>query len=340
MDAIYFVTKNYFWTIKKEETSWILNQQAVDQEFVSLAYDQKMNRMYAGSFDHGLWFSQDEGESWERIGEGVLPTRIMSLAISPHNEEGPHQALWVGSEPSALYRSTDGGKHWVEHPSLLKLPSQPSWRFPPRPYTHHVRTIQVDKYEAKRIFVGIELGGVMKSEDKGITWEDRKPGSQFDVHSLTMTDSAPGRLYEAAGGGFAQSKDGGASWQTENEGLEDNTYLVHLAVNQANPDIIVASAAKGPRYAYQPSRAESVLVRKEGNNNWEVIQAGLPEAKGSTVFHLMASARLPNHFYALNNRGLFQSKDSGLTWEQVPLRFPEELTQKRIYACEGVESVR
>lgn len=59
--------------------------------------------------------------------------------------------------------------------------------------------IQPDIHDKQRIYVGIELGGVMKSVDQGKSWEDRKAGSQFDSHDLTMTNKAAGRIYEAAG---------------------------------------------------------------------------------------------------------------------------------------------
>jgi len=44
------------------------------------------------------------------------------------------------------------------------------------------------------------MGGVMRSLDKGLSWEDRKPGSQLDGHTLRMHKLAPHRIYESAGG--------------------------------------------------------------------------------------------------------------------------------------------
>lgn len=337
MKAVCFFTKKSFFLLKEEQSQWKLSEQAVDQEFVSCAYDQKAKRMYAGSFDAGLWVSENEGRSWRGLAEERLPKRIMSLAVSPHDEGEDFQVLYVGSEPSALYRSKDGGNSWQDFPSLLELPSQSSWSFPPRPHTHHVKAIQVDLHNRERLFAGIELGGVMKSSDQGETWEDRKPGSQYDVHSLTMVSTQADRLYEAGGGGFAQSYDGGANWQTENNGLGDYTYLVNIAVNNADPDTLLASAAKSARYAYQPSKAESVLVRKEGDQPWKIIQTGLPQADGSTVFHLMADPQKADSFYALNNKGFFYSKDGGLSWSELVNPWPEKLKRERIHTGSLVE---
>src|SRR5699024_4098462 len=107
-------------------------------------------------------------------------------------------------------------------------------------------------------------------------------------HDLTMTKQAEGRIYEDAGGGYAQSKDSGETWETINDGLEPYNYLVNLAVDSGNPDVVLASAAKSARTAYQPSSAHSVIVRREGNEPWEVISEGLPEADGSAVLQLIA----------------------------------------------------
>jgi hypothetical protein len=61
---------------------------------------------------------------------------VYSLAVSPVDG-----AIYAGTEPSALFRSDDGGRTWRELRALLDLPSSPTWSFPPRPWTSHVRWI-------------------------------------------------------------------------------------------------------------------------------------------------------------------------------------------------------
>ena len=65
------------------------------------------------------------------------------------------------------------------------------------------RPIAPDRHDPELLFVGIELGGVMRSTDGGLSWEDRKPNSQHDAHAVLTHPSAAGRVYEAAGGGVA-----------------------------------------------------------------------------------------------------------------------------------------
>lgn len=311
--------------------NWKKNVIETPQEFLCLANDPgNSGRFYAGTFDDGLWRSDDYGQNWEPVGMGIQSNRIPSVAVSPTEKVGDHHVVWAGTEPSGVYRSEDGGETWRSFPALLDLPSEPTWSFPPRPYTHHTKYIQPDIHEKKRLFVGIELGGVMRSLDRGNTWEDRKPNSQYDCHSLTMHAQAPGRVYEAAGGGYAETRDGGETWQTLNEGLAPYTYLVHIAVDSGDPNIILASAAKNARTAYRRETAKTVIVRRVGDQPWEIVTTGLPAAKGSIVYNLLAHPETPGLFYAVNNLGIFESVDSGLTWNHLPIKWPEILSTERM----------
>ncbi|MBS4219855.1 hypothetical protein KHA96_16190 [Bacillus sp. FJAT-49711] len=331
VSALYFVAGHSIFQATKDDSVWSLNEMKAPHDFYCLAVDPiRPERMYGGTFNHGLWISDNNGMKWEPAGKGIYHNRVLSVAVSPTEVMNDYSVVWAGTEPSELFRSEDGGKTWTHFPKLLDLPSKPTWRFPPRPHTHHVRWIQPDLHDEKRIYVGIELGGVMKSVDKGVHWEDRKPESQYDCHTLTMNSLAKNRIYEAAGGGFAESLDGGATWTTFNEGLDSDTYLVDIAVDPANPDIMIASAAKGAHSAYDPERANTVIVRREGGKTWEVINNGLPKRDGSSIFSLISHESEPGVFYAVNNIGIFQSTDTGKSWIPLPLDWPKALVKERV----------
>jgi hypothetical protein len=299
--------------------------------------------------DRGLWKSDNGGVSWQHVGEGIAYPMVMSVAVSrAERGAGGYGVVWAGTEPSALYRSEDGGETWQDCPTLLDLPSRPTWKFPPRPYTHHVRWIQPDPIDANRIAVAIELGGVMRSLDKGRTWEDYKPASQRDGHTLAMHPRAPGRIYEAAGGeaavfrpkvtlslppvqpqvvmragGYAESRDGGATWETLDDGLDGNHYLWGVAVDPGDPDTVVASGASGPVQAHQRTFAETYLLRRTAGQPWQRVRDGLPEARGTMISVLATNESEPGVFYAANNRGVFRSVDAGISWQALPLAWPE-----------------
>ena len=139
----------------------------------------------------------------------MADARVLSMAISPCDRVNGRSVVFAGTEPSMLFRSQDDGDIWQPSPALTGLPSVPTWSFPPRPYTHHVRWIGLHPTDPAVLYAGIELGGVMVTRDGGTTWEDRKPGSQHDAHAIATHPTVPDRVYEAAGGGVAFSSDAG-----------------------------------------------------------------------------------------------------------------------------------
>jgi len=331
VSSFYFTAGNSLFKVKKVNTTWNLIEHQTNWDLMCVAIDpMHNNRIYVGTFDHGLKISDDGGETWKSAGDGISYDRIMSVAISPIEKKNGFHIIWVGTEPSSLFRSEDGGDSWTSFPKLLDLPSRSTWSFPPRPHAHHVQSIQPDIYDENKIFVGIELGGVMKSEDKGETWEDRKPNSQYDCHNLTMNISARNRLYEAAGGGYAESRDGGDTWKTFNDGLGSYTYLYDIAVDPNDPDTMIASAAENAQTAYMPTRAKTILVRREKGQPWKTVQKGLPQAEGSSVFSLLSYDREAGVFYAVNNLGIYRSQNAGKEWERIPVHWPDHLKEKRI----------
>src|SRR5215204_4341315 len=177
-------------------------------------------RIFAGTFGRGIYRSRDGGDVWESVGSGMADARVLSIAISPCDRIDGQSVVYAGTEPSMLFRSQDDGDTWQPSPALTELPSVPTWLFPPRPYTHHVRWIGLHPTDPAILYAGIELGGVMVTRDGGATWEDRKPGSQHDAHAIATHPAAPDRVYEAAGGGVALSDDTVATWHPAHEGID------------------------------------------------------------------------------------------------------------------------
>jgi photosystem II stability/assembly factor-like uncharacterized protein len=181
---------------------------------------------------------------------------------------GPDGAIYAGCEPSALHRSDDGGASWRELTALLDLPSRPTWSFPPRPWTSHVRWIAPSPHDPALVLVGIELGGLMRSTDGGETWDDHRPGAQPDVHTLAWHPSEPGRAYEAGGGGAAWSEDGGDTWTPADEG-RDRNYCWAVA---AHEETWWVSASTGPFAAHGRGDPQAKLFRWEAGGPWREVR--------------------------------------------------------------------
>ncbi len=100
-------------------------------------------QVYCATYNRGLWRSEDAGETWLPVGtpqgffEGptagaIEPRETTFVSVDPVPQADGRHAVWVGTEPSRLYSSSDHGDTF-ELVSALDLPSRRSWSFPPRP---------------------------------------------------------------------------------------------------------------------------------------------------------------------------------------------------------------
>jgi hypothetical protein len=261
--------------------------------------------LYAGSHGKGIWKSTSRGHEWTRV--EFPESNVFSLAVSPADG-----AVYAGTEPSKLFVSRDDGRSWRELTALQDIPSRPTWSFPPRPWTSHVRSIAPSPHNPRLLLAGIELGGLMRSEDGGETWSDHRPGAQKDVHALAWHPTAPGRAYEAGGGGAAWSRDGGLSWQAADEG-RDRHYTWGLAVDPNDPDCWYVSANPSAQLAHYGERsAEAYLYLWRVGGPWEPLGGGLPQPLDSFPYALAADA--DSLFAGLGDGRIYRSEDRGDHW--------------------------
>jgi hypothetical protein len=265
--------------------------------------------VYAGLREHGVRRTRDGGRSWV---DCALPEPgVFSLAVGAAD-----RTVYAGTEPSRLFRSDDGGESWRELEALLELPSRPTWSFPPRPWTSHVRWIAPSPHDPDLLLVGIELGGLMRSRDGGASWQDHRPGAQRDVHSLAWHPRARGRAYEAGGGGAAFSEDAGESWQAADEG-RDRHYTWSVAVDPDDPDLWYLSASTGPFAAHGRGDPQARIYRRLAGGPWRALAGGLPEPLPAMPYALVAgNGRL---LAALADGQIWASEDRGDSWR--PCRF-------------------
>jgi len=273
-----------------------------------LAVDPKApDTVYVGTSDEGFFKSSDGARSWDRL-SGVAYARITALAVSPVGG-----ALYAGTEPSSLLVSRNGGGSWRELEGLKNLPSASTWSFPPRPWTSHVRSVALSHEDPDLVVAGIELGGVVRSEDGGESWQDQRPGAYADCHALAAHAAAPNTLYEAAGGGYAESEDFGESWVAADEGIK-HRYVWGLAVDRDDPALLYVSAAFGPGKAHGGGFSDAAIYRRRAEGQWEPVAehlSGFPYA-------LVADPETPGALYAGFGDGrIAYSPNAGENWDEI-----------------------
>jgi photosystem II stability/assembly factor-like uncharacterized protein len=311
---LYAATGDSVARLDESEGSWRVRLSLAGSGAQCLAVDPAdSDTVYAGLREGGVRRSSDGGETW---GDCGLPaSQVFSIAVSAADG-----AVYAGTEPSALYRSDDRGETWRELTGLLDLPSRPTWSFPPRPWTSHVRWIAPSPHDANVVLAGIELGGLMRSTDGGETWEDQRPGSQPDVHSLAWHPQVEGRAYEAGGGGAAWSENWGDTWTPADDG-RDRHYTWSVAVDPADPELWYVSASTGPYAAHGMRGGDpQAHIYRRRDGGWDMLAGGLPEPLPAMPYALVsADERL---LAGLANGELWESPDRGESWRACELDEP------------------
>lgn len=275
-----------------------------------LAADPRVpGRAWCGTDRGGAFRSDDGGASWRPVGLG--DRRITAITADPAEAD----VVWVGTEPSAVLRSGDGGDTWQPTRDLEALPSASEWSFPPKPETHHVRWIACDARRAGRLWVAIEAGALVSTDDGGRSWRDRVPGGPWDTHELAIHPEAPETLRVAAGDGYFESSDGGATWASPRAGL-DVGYLRSVAIDPGRPAVVVVSAASHAHAAYVAGRSDGRLYRREGRGRWERVTHGWPDPP-DTIAPLVRGGAAPGELWAADERGIHRSDDGGSSWRRV-----------------------
>ena len=307
MARLFAATGDAVVRLDESDGGWVATRVLAENGAQCLAVDpQTPDTLFAGLREGGVRRSGDAGETWADC--GLPEPGVFSLAVSAADG-----TVYAGTEPSRLFASRNRGETWEALDALLELPSRPTWRLPPRPWTSHVRWVAPSPHDGSLLLVGIELGGLMRSTDGGESWEDHRPGAQRDVHCLAWHPGVVGRAYEAGGGGAAFSVDGGRTWSPADDG-RDRHYTWALAVDPDDPDRWYVSASTGPFAAHGRGDPQARVYRRQGGGLWEALGGGLPEPLPAMPYALVvAGGRL---FAGLSDGQLWESRDHRETWRR------------------------
>lgn len=312
MPTVYAALDDRVLAARGSSGSWRTAVRLQGRELQALAASPaRPGRVFVGANGSGLWRGTEDGRSFDRVWLADAPGTVTAVAVSPHDPD----VIWVGTEPSAVYRSSDAGETWSRRAGLTDLPSSSEWSFPPRPGTHHVRWIEPDPHARGRLYVGIEAGALVRTDDGGASWQDRPENAPRDVHEIATSggDGQRGRVSVAAGDGYAESADGGDIWTFPQVGLE-HRYVWSVAVDPGNPEHVLASAATSAHRAHDPD-GQSYVYRRVGER-WELTMDGLPGPDG--LARAVLATGPDGAFYALTNHGLFRSP-TGDGWHRLPV---------------------
>jgi len=155
------------------------------------------------------------------------------------------------------------------------------------------------------LFANVHVGGIPRSNDGGKTWHPNIDINR-DVHEVRAHPANPEIIVAAAAAGLCISRDSGATWAIEQEGL----HAPYCSAVAFSGDDILFSAAKDHfaaegRIYRRPLKPDGSLVAVDGGMpTWTngIVDTGCIAANGSSV--------------AVADRGgnVYGSDDVGRTW--------------------------
>lgn len=225
-------------------------------------------RLFAGT-DSGVFDSGDNGETWEYA--GLFDREVWQIRGAGED------TVYASTHPPLLYRSENGGP-WRELRGLTRLPEASGWLLPGDPPTYaRARALVVDSRDPARLCLGVEVGGVARSVDRGKTWKVSYPGGNPDIHMMFAWPARPGTLFAATGYGRARgaapheegnagvfrSDDYGGSWRYVWAGIEPR-YTRPMCVDPRPPyALTVAAAPTASARARDVGGAQAMVFRSD-----------------------------------------------------------------------------
>ena len=162
-------------------------------------------KVISGGPGSGLYKSTDQGETWEKMKEG-LPEEMgkMAIAVSRSNPEKVYALIESDSDKEAggLFVSNDAGKKWTRITNDHRL-VQRAWYY---------IELFIDPKNENTVYV--MSAPALRSTDGGKTWESLS-GTHGDFHDLWINPDNPNNFIISNDGGSSITFNGGKSWSTQ-----------------------------------------------------------------------------------------------------------------------------
>ncbi len=260
---------------------------------------------------------------WRNIGpfRGGRSTTVCGVPSQPH-------VFYMGTTGGGVWKTTDGGGVW-------RNVSDGFFQ------TGSVGAIAVAESDPNVIYVGMGEApirgvmtshgdGVYKSTDGGKSWRHVGLKQVRQISRVRVHPANSDIVYVAAQGspytptedrGVYRSMDGGESWEkvlfvNEKSGVSD------MSMDMTNPRILYAAFWEHQRLPWKMvsgGTGSSIWKSKDGGDNWEHLEEGLPDSVMGKIGVVVSPAN-PQRVWAIiesEQGGLYRSDDGGEKWQLI-----------------------
>ncbi|HMQ01490.1 MAG TPA: hypothetical protein PKD79_00240 [Candidatus Doudnabacteria bacterium] len=270
-------------------TEKTLLQRSISQMRFNVAGD----KIFASSFDSGLYSSDDAGESWV---EELSAVALYDFAIHPYDSQVMYAAAYL-SERGRLFATRDGARSWTE------VYSDAGERNP-------VRAVAINPANPNEVVIGTGKGSVILSTDAGSTWRllenytDRINRIVWDTSALYVVAQRNG-IYKSVFGGPLQRLTQDLRAPADAQDFFGMVGLVNdyrqIAINPFNSDNLIITTNQG------------LFISNNGGNSWDY--ATMPfRQQDAAPFAVSFAPSSGNVIYVSSGSVIFKSTDSGTTW--------------------------
>ncbi|MFE9258168.1 WD40/YVTN/BNR-like repeat-containing protein [Streptomyces sp. NPDC006879] len=272
-------------------------------------------------------FPTDTGASLERVWQ-----------LHPAGPAAP-DVVYAGTEPAALFRSTDRGESFELVRPLWEHPTRSRWV--PGGGGEALHTVITHPRNAQAVTVAVSTAGVFRTRNGGEDWAPSNRGvsavflpdpepPEFGqcVHKIAQDAGNPDRLYLQNHWGVYRSDDAGARWTDVGGGLpSDFGFSVAAHPHRSGVAYLFPLNADSDRVPAE--RRCRVFRTTDAGQSWQPLAKGLPEADHyGTVLRdaLCTDDADPAGVYFGNRNGeVYASLDDGESWRQLASHLPDVL---------------
>jgi photosystem II stability/assembly factor-like uncharacterized protein len=265
-----------------------------------------------------LAMSPAADQVWTYIGPSEVPVdieskklggigRIDCIAFNPKDS----LVFWAGAPTGGIWKTTDGGKHWVPTgDQLASIGISDMVIDPKNPDNLYVATGDGDSYDAYGI-------GIIKSTDGGMTWNSTSLTISVEdaqvFRRLLMHPANNKSMLAASSEGIYRTTD---AWVTYKRVLTG--HFKDLEYKPGAPAVVYAAS-----FDYSEGKAK-VYRSSDYGETFQESMSGMNISGLVDRIELAVSAANPEVVFALcsdaNNGGLyglFRSSNSGVSWTKV-----------------------